>query len=526
MTQYTDIVVGAGSTGAVIAARLAEGAPERRVLLVEAGPDYPDAEHLPADLRNGLYPAFLSHNWGLRAQAVPGREIGLTRGKVVGGTSAVNTALAVRPGPVEFEEWTALGNAGWTWEQVLPYFTRLEDDRDYGERSARPRAHHGSGGPIPVRRWRDEQLPPLQRAMFDACLALGFPETDDHNAPGSTGVGPLGQNVVDGVRVSTALGYLRSARLLGNLEIRPDTLIDSIALEDGRAVGVRVHAGEGAACELVTADRVTLCAGAVGSPAILQRSGIGPAGHLRALGIPVAADLPGVGRNLRDHPTCLIALAPRPGVYDESLPVTQVLLQTTAPGSAEFNDMQYYLFNHVDLAGFASHLRKTVGTDHVFMLSAGLERPRSHGSVLIRSRDPREQPRIALHYFEHPEDLRRMREGLRTALRIARSPQLRLFTTGAMFPEPGVFDSDDALDAFILATADTHCHPMGTCRMGPRDDPGAVVDERCRVRGVAGLRLADASVFPAAVRVNINLTCIMLGERVADWLLAEDRTPA
>ncbi|HET9170526.1 MAG TPA: GMC family oxidoreductase N-terminal domain-containing protein [Actinospica sp.] len=521
MTVYTDIVIGAGSTGAVIAARLAEGAPDRRILLIEAGPDYPDADSLPADLRNGLYPAFLSHNWGLKAEAVPGREIDLTRGKVVGGTSAINTSLAVRPGPVEFEEWTERGNTGWTWEEVLPYFNRVEDDLDYGQDSARPEAYHGSGGPIPVWRWRDEQLPPLQRAMFDACVGLGFPETSDHNAPGSTGVGPLGQNLVDGVRISTALAYLQPVRKLENLEIRPDTLIESIVVEDGRAVGVRVFAGEGEEPELISAERVTLCAGAVGSPAILQRSGIGPAGHLRALGVPVVADLPAVGRNLRDHPTCLIALAPRPGVYDESLPVTQVLLQTTAPDSAEFNDMQYYLFNHVDLTGFAPQLREAIGTDHVFMISVGVERPHSRGSVLIRSRDPREQPDIAFHYLEHPEDLRRMREGMRIGLNIARTPQLGLFTTGRMIPEPEVFESDESLDAFMLASADTHCHPMGTNQMGPQGDPEAVVDDRCRVHGVAGLRVADASVFPGTVRVNTNLTCIMLGERVADWLLAE-----
>lgn len=513
MPHYTDIVIGAGSTGAVIAARLSERA-DRTVLLIEAGPDYPDVEELPADLRNGLYPAFLSHNWGYRAEAVPGREIDLRRGKVVGGTSAINTALAVRPGPIEFEEWTALGNEGWTWQDVLPYFVRIEDDQDFG---AAP--HHGSGGPIPVWRWKDEQLPPLQRAMMDACKELGFPQTEDHNAPGSTGVGPLGQNLVDGLRISTAIGYLAEARKRDNLEIRALTLVDRILVTDGRATGVRVVTG--GVAQTLTADRVTLCAGSVGTPAILQRSGIGPAAVLEALGIDPVADLPGVGANLRDHPTCLVTLRPRPGVYDDSLPVTQVLLQTSAPGSSEPNDMQYYLFSHVDLNGFAPQLREQIGADKVFMISVGVERPLSQGSVEIVSTDPAVAPRISFGYLEHPEDLRRMREGMRVAYRMARTPQLALFSTGQVVPSPEVLESDEDLDAFMRATVDTHCHPMSTAKMGPADDPQAVVDSRLRVHGVAGLRVADASVFAGTIRVNTNLTCIMLGERAAEWLLEE-----
>ena len=512
MAQYTDIVVGSGSTGAVIAARLSED-PARRVLLIEAGPDYPDTETLPEDLRNGLYPSLVAHDWGYEAEAVAGRSIPLPRGKVVGGTSAVNSCLAVRPDPADFDEWVALGNEGWSWEEVLPYFVRLEDDKDFGL------PLHGKGGPIPVWRWRDEQLIPLQRALLDACKDLGFPEVADHNAPGSGGVGPLAQNLIGSQRVSTAVAYLAPARKNEGLEIRPDTVVDRVLFENGRAAGVRVITG--AVAEEITADRVTISAGAIGTPGILLRSGIGPAAQLDRLGVPVVADLPGVGRNLLDHPTCLVTLAPRPGVYDESLPGTQIVLQYTAPGSAEENDMQVYLFSHVDLNAYAKNLKDQIGTDKVFMISAGIERPFSVGDVTVESLDPEAPPRIRFNYLDHEEDRRRLREGMRLAYRIAQTPQMRLFTTGRVVPSPEVIADDDALDAFMLSTVGTHFHPVGTAKMGPADDPQAVVDSRCRVHGVPGLRVADGSVMPKIVRANTNLTCIMIGERVADWMLAD-----
>lgn len=512
MAQYTDIVVGSGSTGAVIAARLSED-PARRVLLIEAGPDYPDAETLPEDLRNGLYPSLVAHDWGYEAEAVPGRSIPLPRGKVVGGTSAVNSCLAVRPDPADFDEWAAMGNEGWSWQEVLPYFVRLEDDKDFGP------PLHGKGGPIPVWRWRDEQLIPLQKALLDAAKDLGFPEVTDHNAPGSGGVGPLAQNLIGSLRVSTAVAYLAPARKNEGLEIRPDTVVDRVLFENGRAAGVRVITG--GVAEEITADRVTISAGAIGTPGILLRSGIGPAAELDRLGVPVVADLPGVGRNLLDHPTCLVTLAPRPGVYDESLPGTQIVLQYTAPGSAEENDMQVYLFSHVDLNAYAKNLKDQIGTDKVFMISAGIERPLSVGDVTVESLDPEAPPRIRFNYLDHEEDRRRLREGMRLAYRIAQTPQLRLFTTGRVVPSPEVIEDDDALDAFMLATVGTHFHPVGTAKMGPADDPQAVVDSRCRVHGVPGLRVADGSVMPKIVRANTNLTCIMIGERVADWMLAD-----
>jgi len=295
--------------------------------------------------------------------------------------------------------------------------------------------------------------------------------------------------------------------------------VDRVLFENGRAAGVRVITG--AVAEEITADRVTISAGAIGTPGILLRSGIGPAAQLDRLGVPVVADLPGVGRNLLDHPTCLVTLAPRPGVYDESLPGTQIVLQYTAPGSAEENDMQVYLFSHVDLNAYAKNLKDQIGTDKVFMISAGIERPFSVGDVTVESLDPEAPPRIRFNYLDHEEDRRRLREGMRLAYRIAQTPQMRLFTTGRVVPSPEVIADDDALDAFMLSTVGTHFHPVGTAKMGPADDPQAVVDSRCRVHGVPGLRVADGSVMPKIVRANTNLTCIMIGERVADWMLAD-----
>lgn len=512
MTQYTDIIVGSGSSGAVIAARLTED-PSRRVLLIEAGPDYPDPEDLPRDLRNGLYPSLVEHDWGYQAEAVPGREIPLARGRVVGGTSAVNSCLAVRPDPEDFAEWVGLGNEGWSWSEVLPYFVRLEDDKDFGA------PLHGKGGPIPVWRWQDEQLIPLQKALLDACVGLGFPKVEDHNAPGATGVGPLAQNLDGTRRISTAIAYLEPVRKNPNLEIRPDTLVDRVLIEGGRAVGVRVLT-DGVA-EEIRGDRVVLSAGAIGTPPILLRSGVGPAEKLRALGVAPVADLPGVGANLLDHPTCLITLRPRPGVYDESLPGTQIVLQYTAPGSAEENDMQIYLFSHVDLNDYAKDVKDQIGTAYVFMISAGVERPHSVGEVSLTSADPAEAPVIRFNFLSDPEDRRRLREGMRLAWRIAQTPQLRVLSLGRSVPSADVIEDDDALDAFMLATVGTHFHPVGTARMGAAGDPGAVVDAHLRVHGVPGLRVADASVMPTIVRANTNLTCIMIGERAAEWLAAE-----
>ena len=511
--DFDDIIVGGGSAGAVLAARLSE-APARRVLLLEAGPDYATLESTPADLQDGWRMSLREHDWALTAQAVPGRAIPYPRGRVTGGSSAVNATIALRGVPADYDRWAALGNDEWSWAKVLPHFRRLEDDPEgAGEL-------HGRGGPVAICRWRLDELIPVQRAFFEVCCRLGFPEVTDHNHPQATGVGPFPQNRRGRLRLSTAIAYLLPARHRPNLTIRPHCLVDRILVAGGGAVGVDI-AGEGEP-EQVYGRRITLAAGAIGSPAILLRSGIGPKAALTGLGIEPLADLPGVGAGLADHPVTRLLLVPKPGSCDPQTPLAQVVLRYTAPGSDEFNDMQQVVFSHVDVAGIGGQQAvAAVGTPLAIGLPVALERPHARGRLELANTDPRVQPRIQLNFAAHPEDLHRLIEGVRLAWQIAHQPEIARHVHHVALLSEETMGSHNALAAYVRATVSTQFHPCGTARMGPAGDPMAVVDQYCRVRAVPNLRVADASVMPAIPRANINLTCIMIGEHVSDWMRDE-----
>jgi choline dehydrogenase len=506
--EYDDIIIGAGSSGAVLAARLTED-PARHVLLLEAGPDYATVAQTPHDLLDSTWVSVVEHDWKYKAVPLAGREIDYPRGKVTGGSSAVNGAIALRGVPADYDEWAALGNDQWGWTKVLPYFRKLEDDQD--ERGD----FHGSGGPIPVRRWKPEELVPLQRAFFDACKAAGFDEVRDHNHPESSGAGPWPMNTRDRVRVSTAIAYLLPARYRLNLTIRPHCLVNRLVFEGTRVAGVEVESdGER---QRVYGRRVTLAAGAIASPAILLRSGIGPAEELRALGIEPVLDRPGVGANLIDHPSAGVSLVPAAGVCDTTQPVVQVGVRYTAPGSDEWNDMQLYMASHIDLRQFPG-AQEMIGAPLVFSVFATLQRPRSRGSVTLTSADPHAQPKIDLHYGEDPEDMRRLVEGVRLAWQVANTRHLAPMWERAALLNESFMSLDEALKTYVGMTVTTLFHPVGSARMGPEGDAGAVVDQYGRVRGVDGLRVVDASVMPTIPRANTNLTCIMIAERVAGWM--------
>jgi choline dehydrogenase len=512
--RYDVVVVGAGSAGAILAARLSED-PERSVLLIEAGPDYPSLEALPHKLRHGLVTAADSlpsdHTWGMTGRYTAEAAIALVpRGKVTGGSSAINGEMFLRGIPEDFDGWAAAGNLAWSWEQVLPFFCKLE--RDLNIRAP----YHGSDGPIPIRRWpRGEWLPP-QDAFFEACLEEGFEETADFNAPDATGVGPLPTNNLDGYRYSTAVGYLQPARSRTNLTIMADTQVERIQFEGTRATGLQVR--RGGESSFVEADEIVLSAGSVGSPHLLMVSGVGPADQLSVAGIPIVAELPGVGQNLRDHPGVNTIWKAHPEYVDSmeaDAPRIQSILRYTARGSALRNDMQIVMISftagRVDRGGDG---RTPVGIvmRSVLNLAAG------QGEIRLDQSNPTGQPLIDFNMLVEEFDRQRLREALRLCIRLGGHPAFKNIFGERIQPGDDAFASDAALDAWLRREI-THTHHLsGTCKMGPSPDPMAVVDQEGRVHGLQGLRVADASIMPDCIRANTNATCMMIGERVADLM--------
>jgi choline dehydrogenase len=507
--EYHDIVIGAGSAGAVIAARLTED-PERSVLLLEAGPDYTSIEAMPRDLLKP-WVSWRDHDWGFTAEAVPGREIRLHRGKVAGGSSAVNGTIALRGVPTDFADWVAMGNDEWSYERVLPYYRRLETDPEGGD-------FHGTSGPVPIERPPMSEWQPIQRAFYDACRAFGYPDSWDQNLPDATGVGPWPRNRRDGNRVSTNIAYLIPARGRLNLTIRARCNVHRLLFDSGRVVGVEVECG--GEVQRVYGRRVTLSAGALQSPAILLRSGVGPKEKLDAHGIAQVLDLPGVGENLTDHFSAGVHGLPKDGIEHDPTVVTEIGLRYTSAGSSQLNDMQLAvstIFDDDQVRGLTDNPRMTPS----FGVGAVIQRTRSRGSVSLRSTDPSDQPKLEMNYASHPDDIRKLVEGVRISWQVMHSPQMAPALDSVLLPDEETVNSDERLADYIRATTSTTWHVCGTCRMGPDGDLMAVVDQRGRLRGIEGLRVADASIMPDIVSCNTNLTSIMIGERVAEWMRGE-----
>ncbi|MGE3797029.1 MAG: GMC family oxidoreductase [Thermomicrobiales bacterium] len=492
------VIVGAGPAGCVLANRLSED-PERRILLIEAGPDYgDDISNWPPQLLASNSVVLDSHLWGY-ANTDP--EIELTRARIVGGTSTVNGCLWIRGSAADYDAWAALGNPGWSFDEMLPWFRKAESDPMGGEL-------HGHHGPVPVSRTPDDHLTELDRGFQTAAERLGVPACSDLNGTPwqEPGVGPPPTNSMDGVRMNAAFTYLRPARDRSNLTVMPDTLIDRVNFEGNTAVGVVTADGR-----QIAGRDVVLCSGSYGSPSILLRSGIGPAEQMNSLGIPLVVDSPGVGENLFDHPLVngLLECDVYSGYQGSGPTFAPVIVKMRS--SVIDSEIDYHIYQG---QGFNHETQRWT-----LWFSVTLQYARSRGRLRLKSRDPHALASIDHAYFSDADDLEALCDGVEFVNRLARTEPL----SELIEPNPAhslTWTSREELRQNVRAQVGTTYHPSGTCKMGPVSDPMAVVDARGQVYGVQGLRVVDASIFPTGPHGNLHFPTVAAAEKIAAGMMS------
>lgn len=487
--HFDVVVIGSGSAGCIVAARLAEET-SASVLLLEAGPDL--RPNPPAAMHNG-WVTFREFGWGYESEPNDrGDTEALHRGRLVGGTSWV-TRFMMRGSPADFDEWARLGNQGWAFDDVLPHFVRVERDLDYGDRP-----WHGAGGRVPVTRYPEEPASAYEAAALAAFSDSGFSVIADHNEPGAVGVARMPMNAEAGGRVTGADAYLPLGATAANLRVQPESAVASLLLDGNRVTGVRLVDGR-----VIGAGRVVLCAGVYGSPMILMRSGIGPAKHLEAVGVPVVLDLPGVGANLADHPGVDVDTG-----YRADGPATP-RMHLLATGHSRYAAP-------TDAPDIAIWAFPPMGDPVEAPVAAILLRPKARGSVRLRSPDPLQPPSIVLPAVRESHDVERLAEALERAHDVVRSSHLRSVCAAEPAPTP------TTPDEFRMRAqrADSYPHTVGTCAMGPDGGSGAVVTADGHVHGIERLSIVDASILPTAPSGFPHLITMMAANRLAERLIA------